>query len=242
VPASSFIKRVERAVGLSESDREALRRLRVVERNLRPREPVIREGDIATQCTLLLEGFLARVKFAGDGEQILSIHVPGDFPDLQTLHLPLMDHDLISIGTSRIGMISHEHMEEILSPSQSLTHIFWRETLVDAAIFREWVCNVAAREALAGIAHLICELAARLDAVGLVKDDSFQLPLTQQDLANAFGLSVVHVNRTMQDLRKRKLFTGEGKTVTLLNRTALEQLAEFTSDYLQQVRSPGKKR
>ncbi len=133
---------------------------------------------------------------------MLAFHIPGDFPDLQNLYVTDSDHGIINIGTSRVGLISHSEMKDVLAASPKLAAIFWRESIIEATILREWLCNVAARDALASIAHLICEIAIRMDAVGLVTDHSFQLPLTQQDLANATGISVVHVNRTLQELPK----------------------------------------
>jgi CRP-like cAMP-binding protein len=123
-------------------------------------------------------------------------------------------------------------MKELLAASPKLASVFWRETIIEATILREWLCNVAARDALASIAHFICEIASRLQAVGLVADGSFHLPLTQQDLANASGISVVHVNRTLQELRKRRLIRWENRTVTLLNPEELKRIAQFEPDYL----------
>ena len=234
MPTTLFAKRIREAVGLSPSDHEALRSLNVIERELENRELLCREGDIATQCTILLSGFLARYKIIGDREQIISVHVPGDFPDLQTLQLHVFDHNIVSIGPSRIGQVSHAQLQGILDVSPSLAHAFWRESLIEAAIFREWVCNVAARDALGCITHLICELAARLDAVGLVDNHRFQLPLTQQAVANATGISTVHVNRMLQELRSRRLISWEGRTIELLDLKELKRLADFTGDYLYQ--------
>jgi CRP-like cAMP-binding protein len=206
----------------------------VVERSLAHREPLWREGDKPVQCAVLLSGFLCRHKVANDRDQILVFSVPGDFPDLQTLHLGSIDHNVLSIGASRVGLISHERIKNVINASSRLTHLFWRETQLDAAMFREWVCNVAARDSLSRVAHLICEMEARLAIVGLVENGSFNLPFTQQDIANATGMSNVHVNRTVQELRKRGLITWEARTVKILNKKALRELGEFVPDYLHQ--------
>jgi CRP-like cAMP-binding protein len=153
MPTTLFARRIREAVGLSPSDHEALRSLRVAERKLENRELLCLEGNIATQCTLLLSGFLARFKIIGDREQIISVHVPGDFVDLQTLQLSTFDHSIVSIGPSLVGQVSHAQLQGILDAWPGLAHVFWRETLIEAAIFREWVCNVAARDARSGIAH-----------------------------------------------------------------------------------------
>lgn len=238
MPASLFIKRIEHVVSLSPDDRAALGSLRVIERSLSHREPLWREGDRPLQCAVILSGFLCRHKVAGDRDQILSFCVPGDFPDLLTLHIPTIDHSILSVGPSRVGLIAHEKINSLLAGSRALTHLFRRETLLDAARFREWVCNVAARDALSRVAHLICEMEARLEIVGLVADGKFNLPFTQQDIANACGMSPVHVNRTLQTLRKRSLIVWEARTITVLDRDALRELGEFVPDYLHQ-RSPG---
>jgi CRP-like cAMP-binding protein len=231
MPVSLFAKRVREAIGLSPGDHDALRSLRVIERQLENRELLGREGDTATHCTILVDGFLARSKPMLDREQILSFHVPGDFADLQTIHLRTLDHNIVSIGTSRVGQIAHSHLQRVLDSSPSLTRVFWRETLIEAAIFREWVCNAAARDALTSVAHLICELAARLDSVGLVRDNTFNLPLNQH-IANAIGISVVHVNRTLQELRSRRLISWEGRVVQLLDREELARVGDFSPGYL----------
>lgn len=232
MPTSVFARRIQGAIGLSLGDFEALKSLHVVERSVGHRELICREGDVATQCTLVLDGFIVKYKIIGDREQILSFHVSGDFPDLQTLQLPVHDHNVASIGPSRIGQIALVELQAILDQFPKLAHAFWRETLVEAAIFREWVCNAAARDALGSISHLICEIAIRLDAVGLVRNGTFRLPLTQQDIANATGVSAVHVNRILKDLRNRQLIRWESRTVTLLDFEGLRRVADFDPDFL----------
>jgi CRP-like cAMP-binding protein len=234
MPASLFIRRIQHVVSLSPDDRWALGSLRVVERSLAHREPLWREGDQPRQCAVILSGFLCRHKVAGDRDQILSFCVPGDFPDLQTLYISTIDHSVLSIGASRVGLISRDQIRGILAGSQTLTRLFWRETLLDSAIFREWVCNVAAPDALSRVAHLICEMEARLAIAGLVENGSFSLPFTQHDIASACGISTVHVNRTLQALRKRGLIAWSDRTVTVLDRKALWEVGEFAPDYLHQ--------
>jgi CRP-like cAMP-binding protein len=143
-----------------------------------------------------------------------------------------MDHDLRSVGPSTLAFVSHSFLIDMLVKSPALMQAFWRETLVHAALYREWVGNLGSRQALPRVAHLLCELATRLEIVGLLEKDSFDLPFTQQDLADACGLSTVHVNRTIQELRRQKLIEWEGRVVRLLQRTELEDLAEFNPDYL----------
>jgi CRP-like cAMP-binding protein len=204
----------------------------VTERTLNHGEPLLREGDTASQCAIGRAGFLASYKITSDREQIVAFHVPGDFPDLQTLYMPVSSQNVVSIGSSRVGLISHSDLKSLIATSQKLASVFWRETIIEATILRDWLCNIAARDALSSIAHLVCEIASRMEAVGLVTDGSFHLHLTQQDLANASGISIVHVNRTLQDLRKRRLVRWENRTVTLLDFEGLKRIAQFEPGYL----------
>jgi CRP-like cAMP-binding protein len=227
-----LIDRLRAVANLSAADLDLLADMPVTVKSFSDGAYILRDGDKSSHCCLLLEGFLARHKIAEDRSQILSFHVPGDIPDLQTLHLPLMDHDLTSIGRSTAGFISHDWFNRTLDRSPSLTHVFWRETLIDAAVYREWIANIGARDAIARIAHLICEIEARLAVVGLVDGNSFGVPFTQRHLADACGLSNVHVNRTLQELRTRGLIVWEGRTVTILKRDDLESVGDFQRSYL----------
>lgn len=232
MPYDQLISRLQVTTGLSESDRNLLANMPSTVRTFEDGECLFREGDIATRCSVLLSGFLFRQKIAGTRNQMLGFHVPGDLPDLQTLHLPLMDHDISSSGPATVAFVTHATLKDMLANSRSLTHIFWRETLVDAAIHREWIANLGARDAIVRVAHLICELAARLEVVGLVQQNAFHIPFTQKDMAEACGISTVHINRTLQDLRGRGLISWQAKTITLLNRRELEETADFLPNYL----------
>lgn len=153
-------------------------------------------------------------------------------PDLPSLHLPVMDHDLCSVGPATIALVKHSDLRPMLRESQGLLNAFWRETLIQGALYREWVDNLGSKQALARVAHLICEIAARLDFVGLLEQNSIGCPFTQQDVADACGLSVVHVNRTIQELRHQELIDWQGQKLRLLQREKLESIAEFDSGYL----------
>jgi CRP-like cAMP-binding protein len=202
-------------------------------RSYRADQDVVREGDRPSQCCLLLDGFLYRHKIAnGSTRQIMSFHVPGDIPDLHSLHLGRMDHNLTSLGPAVVAFIPHSYFNEVLPRSQGLTHALWRETLVDAAVFREWLANVGAREAIGRVAHLLCEIKVRLEAVGLVCDDTFTLPARQTDVADACGITAVHTNRVIQELRAKDLIKWEGKSVTILRWDELAKLGDFSPEYL----------
>ena len=232
MPHQKLISRLRAVANLSEGDLNLLAQMPATVKTFADGAYILRDGDKSSHCCLLLEGFLARQKIAGDRNQILSFHVPGDIPDIQTLHLSLMDHDLTSAGRSTVAFVAHDWFSRTLDRSPSLAHVFWRETLIDAAVYREWIANIGARDAIARIAHLICEIEARLAAVGLVNAGTFNVPFTQRSLADACGLSTVHVNRTLQELRTRGLIVWEGRTVTISKRNDLESVGDFQRNYL----------
>ena len=232
MPHKKLIVRLQAVLGVSEHDGTMLATMPHQIKTFAPGEYIWHQGDNTTRCTIVMSGFLSREKVIAARNQILSIYVPGDIPDLHTLHLPVMEHDLCSIGRSTVAFVSHSFLADTLMKSPALMRAFWRETLIDAAIYREWVGSLGSRRSLPRVAHLICELAARLEIVGLLKDDGFELPFTQQNLADACGLSTVHVNRTIQALRQQGFIEWEGRVMRLLKRRELEALAEFNPDYL----------
>jgi CRP-like cAMP-binding protein len=227
-----MIERLVSTAALLDSDRAILARLPSTTKSFANGEFIARDGERSLHSAVVHSGFLYRQKSARSRSQILSFYVPGDMPDIQTLHLPVMDHDLISAGATTIAFIPNDVLIRILDQSRSLTHIFWRETLIDAAIFREWVTNLGSRDALSRVAHTICELCTRLATVGLVRDETFSIPFTQQQMADACGLSVVHINRVVQELRQRQLISWASRTITIVNRDELNEVADFDPAYL----------
>src|SRR5215217_2573738 len=232
-PYTKFVQRLESIVELSSEDIRLLSEMPTSVRSYETDQDVVREGDTPSQCCLLLDGFLARNKIAkGSTRQIVSFHVPGDIPDLHSLHLGRMDHNLTSLGPTVVAFIPHSYFHKVLPRSQQLTHALWRETLVDAAVFREWVVNIGAREAIARVAHVLCEINLRLRAVGLVRDSTFSFPFRQTDIADAVGITAVHANRVIQELRGNGLIQWEGKTVTIHQWDELATVGDFSADYL----------
>ena len=181
----------------------------------------------------MLDGFLASSKtVAGGNRQITSLYVPGDMPDLQSLHLGVMDFDLTAIAPSRLALIEHEALRRVCTDHPRLGFAFWRMTLIDAAVYREWVANTGQRSALARTAHIFCELLMRLDAVGLAENRVFDFPLTQAEFADALGLSAVHVNRVLQELRSEGLIELRDRRLSVRNWDRLREVADFDSTYL----------
>ena len=182
---------------------------------------------------MLIEGWLARAKDLKDGRrQITELHVAGDFVDLHSFTLKRLEHDIVSLTPCKLAIVPHERMRKITEDYPHLTRVYWFATNLDAAIHREWTVSLGRRSALESMAHLFCELRVRLGIVGLVDGESFDLPLTQADLAECLGLTGVHANRTLQELRRRDLIRLEGRRATILDVPALERLAEFDPAYL----------
>lgn len=210
-------------------------------REVGAREDVIAQGDKTGGVKLLLEGFACRYKTLEDGRrQIVAYFVPGDLCDLRVFILKRMDHSIGAISPSRVATIAPDSVLKLMHNYPTLTRALWWSTLVEEAIAREWIVNVGQRNALERMAHLFCELLYRFRAVGLNQGMSCTLPLTQVELAETLGLSSVHVNRTLQELRRQKLITLDGGTLTIQNLQALEELSFFNPDYLHQDYKPDK--
>jgi CRP-like cAMP-binding protein len=197
------------------------------------REDVISQGDLTGGVKLLLQGFACRYKVLEDGRrQIVAYFVPGDLCDLRVFILKRMDHSIGAVGPSRVATIAPHDILRLTDTFPNLTRALWWSTLVEEAISREWLVNMGQRNALARMAHLFCELLVRFRAVDLNVGNSCTLPLTQLELAETLGLSAVHVNRTLQELRREKLITLEGGTLTIENFDKLAQVSFFNPDYL----------
>ena len=228
-----LIAKLESIGDLTAEEREAIGALPLRIRHLPEDTDVVQDGDVPSESCLLLEGFLCRYKMLPDGSrQILAFHTSGDIPDLQSLHLKVMDHSIGAITACRVAMIPHKALLDITRDYPGIAALLWRDTLIDAAIFREWLTGVGRRTAHQRIAHLLCEIHVRLKVVGLTDDDGFELPITQVELADALGLSSVHVNRVMQDLRRDELIHSRGKYLSVPNWRALEEAGGFDPRYL----------
>ena len=162
----------------------------------------------------------------------MGFYVPGDIPDLQSLRLDVMDHSVGALVRSSIALIPHQSLQDTLRRHPNLGDILWRDSLIDAAMFREWMIGLGRRSAYQRIAHLLCELQVRMKAVGLAKDNGCDLPVTQSEFGDALGLSTVHVNRVLQDLRRDGLIILRGSTLTIPDWEALKSAGEFDPAYL----------
>ncbi len=204
-----------------------------------PGKTIICHGTPLSRSTLLIDGLIGRYKDLSGGErQITEIHIAGDFVDLHGLLLRKLEHDIGALTRVKVAYFQHDDLRRITETEPHLTRLLWLSTLIDASIQRDKILSVGRRTAVARIAHLLCELNVRLRGVGLAEDLRFPLPLTQTDIADAVGLTSVHVNRMLRQLRDEKLVTFRSGEVLIHDLERLETLAEFEPDYLFLERRP----
>ncbi|MCK1543545.1 Crp/Fnr family transcriptional regulator [Bradyrhizobium sp. 147] len=200
-------------------------------------EDLISEGDVVDSVRLVLSGWLCRYKTLEDGRrQIVNFIFPGESCDAHAFLMPVIDHSIATMTPVVYAEIKRTRFESLVANDRSLAEAFLCETLVNAAIQREWAINLGRRVALERVAHLFCEIIERLRPVGMVDGNSCVMPITQTDLADATGLSVVHLNRTLQELRASGLIVLRERTLTINDLGALKNAALFSPSYLQLYR------
>lgn len=220
---------------LSADELRAVESLIVSTRAIAAGEDLVVEGDAPTHCRVLLDGQAFRHKTLPDGRrQIMAFHIPGDLCDLQGLFLG-MDHNVTSLSAGEIGLIPHAKLAEVMEAHPRPARAFWRTSLVEAAIFREWMVGMGRRTAYSRIAHLFCEMVVRMRAAGLVLQNRCSFPITQQHLSDALGLSAVHTNRTLQALRGEGLLSFQGGELVIMDWPGLTAAGEFDAGYLHQA-------
>jgi CRP-like cAMP-binding protein len=227
------LKKLRRRIEISSDEERAIRGTVSEVRHVKADEMVVRGGEELTTSLLLLDGWLARSKdLAGGERQVTELHVAGDFADLHGFTLKRLDHDVLSLSECKIAVVPHERLLRLTEKFPRLGRIYWLCTNMDAAIQRELTLSLGQRSAISRMAHLFCELYMRLDVVGRTRDNGYEFPLTQRELSECLGLTVVHANRTLQELRRRHLVELENRHLKILDRRGLEGLAEFDPAYL----------
>ncbi|HTU11916.1 MAG TPA: Crp/Fnr family transcriptional regulator [Allosphingosinicella sp.] len=229
----AYLRKLRARDSVSAGEEEAIRSLFSEERDVPSDKTVIRAGERLNISLLLVEGLLCRYKDLRDGSrQISELHVPGDFADLHGFTLKRLDHSVMTLTRCRIAVAPHDRIQAVTTEHPHLARLFWLTTNIDAAIHREWVLSLGRRSAISRMAHLFCELRERLAVVGLADESGFALALTQTDLAECMGLTAVHVNRTLRELRERGLVEFRSRRVTILDLAGLRRIAEFDPGYL----------
>jgi CRP-like cAMP-binding protein len=233
-PYSRLLRRMERLGALEPHDRQRICELPLVVTNVAANQEITHRGDKPSRCALVLGGFLYTYRItSGARRQITSFVIPGDFADLQAAYLQSVDYNLSALGPAVVAFLPNTALKDMLDRSPQLAQAFWRESFIEAAIYREWITNIGRRESLARVAHLICELAARLRTVDLARNLRFAIPMTQAELADACGISSVHANRVVQELRRQGLVEWDSRQVRIRNWSGLARIGDFSAEYLQ---------
>lgn len=196
-------------------------------------EEIVMENSRPKESCLVTAGFAARAQSLRSGErQITAVHVPGDFVDLHSMLLKVMDHSVIALGPCKVAFVPHEHIRDVTARNPHLSRLFWLSTTIDGAIQRTWITCLGRRSAEQHLAHLICELYVRLEAAGIASGFAYEFPITQAQLGDVLGLSVVHVNRKLQELRAAGLVEWRDGKVRIRDFDRLAALSEFDPTYL----------
>jgi CRP-like cAMP-binding protein len=225
--------RLEAFTRLSSQDLMAVAKISHVSRVISPHGDLIREGERPRFVHLIVDGWACRHKTLPDGRrQIVAFFLPGDFCDLNVYVLKQLDHSVSAITRLAVADIGRAEMDALTSECPRVTQALWWESLVSSSVQSEWTFNIGQRTAYERIAHLLVELFLRLRSVGLTNGVSCDFPLTQNDIADAQGLTAVHVNRTLQELRRDKLIVLEHKRLTILDLQRLQDVAMFNPNYL----------
>jgi len=229
----AHLKKLRARDDLSAEEERAIRSAVAEIRTFDSDKTIIRADVELNSSMLLVDGFMCRYKDLRDGSrQITELHVAGDYADLHSFTLKRLDHNVLTLTPRRVAIVPHEALERITERHPHLTRVYWFATNMDAAIHREWALSLGRRSAIARVAHVFCELQVRLALVGLADEDGYALPLTQTDLAECLGLTAVHVNRTLKELREQELVSFRDGRVQLHDLAALRRLAEFDAGYL----------
>lgn len=233
-PTTLLIRKLDSIAPLADEERQAIESLPVRIHQVDARQDIVRDGDRLTQCCLVLKGWACRYKLLSAGKrQILSFHIAGDIPDLGSLHLPVADHSLAAVTKATVVFIPHDSLRAVTLAFPGIGARLWHETLIDAGIFRAWMVGMGRRSAFERIAHLFCEMYLKLQVVGLAGEHRCPMPITQADLADALGLTPVHINRVLQSMRGRALITLRSSTLVIEAWDELLRVSEFDPTYLQ---------
>jgi len=233
VPLTLLVQRLAARFALPSEATDALLELSFVLRDYLPGQVILHEGDKVRQCSFVVTGFVTRYKLVGDGgRQIVAIHLSGDFVDLQHILLERADHSIQALTPATLVQFPADALLRLSYRYPEIGKALWLESLIEAATFREWVANVGRRDARSRTAHLLCELATKREAAGLGPVGSFELPMTQEQLGDALGLTSVHINRTLRGLEAEGLIRRSKRAVIVADWPGLQRAGDFNPHYL----------
>ena len=228
-----LIRRFETFRALSRTDRAVLVEITRDVRAVAARTELLREGDPPEAARVLIEGFACRTKIVDGGKrQIVGFLVPGDICDAHVFTLAHTDHTVEALADSKVAIIPRDVMEAAIAGHPAIARALLWSSLVNGSISREWLANMGRRSPSKRIGHLLCEMLTRLKAADLADDDRFAFPITQADLGDTGGLSTVHVNRTLQELKAKKLIASKRWLFEVLDVPALMAFSDFDPAYL----------
>ena len=232
-PLAGLARKLGRLATLNRDDLSSLSSLQIQTEPVGRFKLLVREGDVPTRCCLLVRGYAARYKetFAG-ARQIVAFHMAGDLLDIQHLMLARADHSIEAITPAHVAWIAKSELLALASERPNIGMALWRDTLIDASIFREWVLNVGQRDGKSRVAHLLCEFVIRCEAAGLGDRHRFELPFTQAQIAEATGLTSVHVNRMLKCLDNDGAIERTRNQFSVLDWERLCAIADFDAAYL----------
>src|ERR1700677_4013646 len=236
---SILIRKLKEHSRLAREDLAAINALRHNLRNLAAHEDLIRQGDDPDVSAVVVSGILARYHLLANGRrQYLLFHLTGDMPDSQALFIEKMDHAVCAMGPAVAALIPHKDLLSTFERRPSVGFALWRETLIDAAIFREAITNNSARTTMARLAHLFCELFYRAKASGLTQKPVFEVPISLVQFAETLAMSLATVNRTLLELRQSRTAQFQRGRLEIKDWDALVEIAQFNPSYLHQKRPP----
>ena len=227
------LRKLERRAPLNASDKEAVASLSFSQKTYEPGSYLAREGAIAEAVTVILEGFAYRQKLTREGNrQIVSVHIPGDFVDLENSLLKVADHNVQALTRCEVAVIPVSDIITLIDTHPRVGRALWVDTLIDASIYREWITNVGRRRAKQRLGHLLCEFAARMRTAGLGTDEGYRLPMTQEQLGDATGLTPVHINRSLKALEEENLIVRRRHYIGIPDWDRLRKASDFSELYL----------
>ena len=231
---NALTRRLEEYTPIADADRAELAHLCSQSTHTIPaKRDLIREGDAPRSIYVILHGWACHYRMLENGRrQIVDFAIPGDLCDLNLFILDRMDHSICALTRLKVAEVGREVFRRVVTNFPNITTALWWVELVSKSIHREWIVNVGQRSARERIAHLLCELFLRLESVGLTDGFSCDFPLTQSEIAETTGLTSVHVNRTIQELRRDGLIVLERQRLTIPDMVALQRAGLFNPDYL----------
>lgn len=228
-----MVQRLERRSPLNPADRETLLGLPHQVKKLPVGAHVVRDAEVPEHCALLLSGFAYRYKLTGEGgRQIISLHCAAEFLDAQNSFLGVADHSVQMLTEGELALMPVGILQELALTRPAIARALWIDSLIDASIFREWVVNVGRRDSRSRVAHLLCEFSLRLEAAGLASNHRYELPMTQEQLADAVGLTSVHVNRVLKQLAAEELIRRDRRSIMIVDWDRMRQAGDFNERYL----------